>query len=248
MTDIFREVEEDLRRDKYKELWDRFGLYLIGAVVLVVAITSAVVGWDAYRRSQAEQGSAVYTQAVRDAEAMAPREAAAHFREIADKLPDGYRGLARLREAAALADAGDGTAAIALYDDIAAGSEMDEGLRGLAAIKAGILRLDTANIEEMRTRLGGMAEKTSPWRNTARELLGFAHYRAGDYDAAKALFDEIIADPAAAAGVRDRAHVMLAILAPLMPPPPVSQLSGEEGDAGPGSRTPADDTPAADNK
>lgn len=217
MTDIFREVEEDLRHDKYKKLWDRFGLYLIGGAVLVVATTSAVVGWGAYRQSQAEQGSAVYTQAVRDAEGMTASDVAAHFRKAAHELPAGYRGLARLREAAALAEAGDWATAVAIYDDIAAGSEMDEVLRGLAAIKAGVLLLDVADIGEMRTRLGGMAEKTSPWRNAARELLGFAHYRARNYEAAKVRFDEIIADPVASAGLRDRAHVALAILAPLMP-------------------------------
>lgn len=232
MTDIFREVEEDLRRDKYKELWDRFGLYLVGGVVLVVAITSAVVGWGAYRQSQAEQGSAVYTQAVLDAEGMVASDVAVHFRKAANDLPDGYRGLARLREAAALAETGDWATAVAIYDDIAEGTEMDQVLRGLAAIKAGTLLLDVADIEEMRTRLGGMAEKTSPWRNAARELLGFAHYRTGDYEAAKARFDEIIADPVASAGLRDRAHVALAILAPLMP-----QSSGET----------VDDTPVADN-
>ena len=54
MADIFREVEEDIRRDRLQQLWDKYGIYLIGLVVGIIALTSLVVGWRAYTQSQAE--------------------------------------------------------------------------------------------------------------------------------------------------------------------------------------------------
>ena len=44
MADIFNEVEQDLRREQMKRLWDRIGIYVIAVAVLVVAITG---GWRA---------------------------------------------------------------------------------------------------------------------------------------------------------------------------------------------------------
>ncbi len=46
MSDIFREVDEDLRREQFKRLWDRFGTYVIGLAVLIVVVTAGYRGWD----------------------------------------------------------------------------------------------------------------------------------------------------------------------------------------------------------
>jgi hypothetical protein len=42
---FIREVEEELRSDRLKGFWDRFGPILIGAAILVVVATA---GWRGY--------------------------------------------------------------------------------------------------------------------------------------------------------------------------------------------------------
>ena len=42
MSDIIREVDEELRHERYKKLWDRFGLYVIGAALLGVLFRAGV--------------------------------------------------------------------------------------------------------------------------------------------------------------------------------------------------------------
>ena len=37
MSDIFQEVDEEVRREQLKKLWDRYGNYVVAALVLVVA-------------------------------------------------------------------------------------------------------------------------------------------------------------------------------------------------------------------
>lgn len=217
MTDIFREVDEDIRREKYQHLWDRYGVFLIGTAVAIVVVAAAIVGWRAYQLSEAEDASASYNQALRDAEAMTAGEAATYFRAAADDLPNGYKLLARFQEAASRAEAGERDVAIQVYDEIAADDGADPVLRGLANIKAGLLLLDRGSDDDLRARLTPLAEPTAGWRNVAREILGFSAYKSGDYAAAKTRFDEIIADPSAPAGLRDRAHVMNAVLVPKLP-------------------------------
>ncbi len=61
----------------------------------------------------------------------------------------------------------------------------------------------------MVKRLGDMAEPGNPWRNSARELLGLAAYRAGDFSKAVAWFQDIALDPQAPESLRVRAEMII---------------------------------------
>ncbi len=37
MADIFHEVDEEVRRDQFKKLWDRYSIYIVAFAVLIVA-------------------------------------------------------------------------------------------------------------------------------------------------------------------------------------------------------------------
>jgi hypothetical protein len=45
VSDIFREIDEELRRDNFRKLWSRYGRYVIAAVVLVLVVAGAIVAW-----------------------------------------------------------------------------------------------------------------------------------------------------------------------------------------------------------
>jgi len=212
LSDIFREVEEDLRREQLRGLWDKYGIYVLGLAAGIVLATAAVVGWRAYSENQAEKASAAYEEAL--AAAQADEGAAADlFADIAEKSPAGYAALARLQEAAALAEAGETDKAVAAYEELAA-SGSDALLTGLAQIKAAALVMSETSYDDMQLRLGPLAGEGLPWRNFARELLGLSAYEAGRYEESQAHFEEITNDAAATPGLRDRAHVMLAMIAP----------------------------------
>lgn len=226
MADIFREVDEELRRDHLEQLWDKYGAYLIGTAVAIVAVTSAVVGWRTYSASQAEDASLEFTAAV-SAAAGEDADAAAIFSELAENAPSGYAALARLRAAGALTDAGQIEDAIAAYDAIAVDSAMDDTLRELAKVKAGALLVGRTSYDDLATRLVPLANDTTAWRNMAREVLGLAAYREQKFDVADAYFDAIVADNTAPPGLRDRAHVMIALIAPHMSAAAESESTAE---------------------
>ena len=83
------------------------------------------------------------------AEAGKHQEAEAAFAKLATDGTAGYRALARLREAAELAQT-DKAAAVKAYDEIAADKSAGESCRQLAAVRAGFLLVDTAPYSEMR--------------------------------------------------------------------------------------------------
>lgn len=227
MADIFREVEEDIRRDRLQHLWDKYGIYLISLVVGIIALTSLIVGWRAYTQSQAEEASKAFATAVAEA-AQEGADAAAIFTELANRAPSGYAALAQLRAAGVHAEAGEIDKAIAAYDAVAADSSADDMLRDLAKVKSGTLLVGRTSYDDLAIRLVPLAGEGEPWRNPAREALGMAAYAEQKYALAQSYFQSIVGDQTATPGVRDRAHVMLALIAPHVPTSPTVPLEATE--------------------
>lgn len=214
MTDLFREVEEDLRREQYSRLWDKYGLYIIGAAAGIVLIAAAIIGWRAWSHAQKVEASARFDEVARQAERAQPDEAAALFGELAAEAPGGYQTLARLREAAALLEAGDRAAALAAYERVAAQSGAPEMMRGMARIKAAFILVDEASYDDMKLRLQPLLASASPWRENALELLALSAAKAGAWQDVNRNAQAIIDNSASPTGLRDRAHVLQALAAP----------------------------------
>ena len=210
MSDIFREVDEEVRRERLQQIWDRHSGLIIAAAVLVVL---AVAGWRGYEWFEAKKSAESGTQfeaAVTLADEGKHAEAQAAFAKIAVEGSSGYRMLARFREAAELGRT-DQAAAVKTYDALAADSGLGRPLQDLAVVRAGLLLVDTAPLADLNTRLEPLTGVDRPFRHTARELLALGAWRTGDTTAAKRWFDIITADPATPAGTRARIDVLIAL-------------------------------------
>ncbi len=211
MSDIFREVDEDLRREKAEALWKKYGNYLIIAALAIVLGTAGRVGWKHYRENQrataATQYQAVLEQAGRGDDAAV---AASAFRAARAQLPSGYGTLAQLHEAAKLADAGDLRGAIAVYDELSQSG--DPTLAGLAELLAGARLIEAGETGAAQGRLTALVDAGSPWRFTAAELLAVIDLEAGNAAAARGKYESLSQDAEAPANLRARAAQMLRIL------------------------------------
>jgi hypothetical protein len=212
VSDIFNEVDEEVRREQLKRLWDRYSIYIIGAAVLLIL---AVAGWRAYEWSEGRKAAAAggaFQAAVTLSEQGKHADAEAAFAKVAETGTAGYRDLARLRAAAELAQH-DPKAALAAYDALANDNRLPEVLRDLAALRAGFLLVDTGSLADIRQRLEPLTGPDRTFRNTARELLGLAAWRTGDAAAARNWFEMVANDPGASPDRRRRIDMLLALAA-----------------------------------
>jgi hypothetical protein len=212
VSDIFNEVDEEIRREQLKKLWQRYGNYVVALCILVVAGVGAWRGYEWWQAKQAAQAGAAFEQAVTLAEAGKHQEAEAAFAKLATDGTAGYRVLARLREAAELART-DSKAAVSAYDQIAADNNVGRVIQDLAAVRAGFLLVDTAPYSELRARLEPLTAPDRTFRHSAREILALSAWKAGDMTAARQWADMIITDPQTPAATRSRAEVLSELIA-----------------------------------
>ncbi len=212
MTDIFHEVDEEVRREQLKKLWEQYGNYLVALCVLIVVGVGAWRGYEWWQAKQAAQSGAAFEQAVTLAESGKHQEAEAAFAKLAADGTAGYRVLARLREAAELARS-DPKAAITAYDEIAADTGAGQVIQDLATVRAGFLLVDTAPYSEIRSKLEPLTAADRTFRHSAREILALSAWKAGDMTAARQWTDMIMTDPQTPPGTRSRAQVLSELIA-----------------------------------
>jgi hypothetical protein len=212
LADIFDEIEEDLRKERAKKLWDRYGwivLVVAGGFILGVA---GWRGWQWYEHRQASQAAERFLAAAAAAERGETASAAAAFAELSRDAPAGYRVLARLREAGLKARLGETAEAVALYETLARDSAVPPLYRDLATLYAALHQADSGDPQTLADRLAPLAAPGGAFRYSAMELLAVLAERRGDRAEARRLLEALAADGAAPDGVRRRAGQILGAL------------------------------------
>lgn len=212
MSDIFREVDEDLRHEQYKKLWDRFGPYVIGAAVLIVAATAGFRGWEYWQGQRAAASGDRFIESIEASQAGNHEQAIDILEDLAAGSSGDYPVLAGFRLAAERAATGDLSGAVEEYDAIAGRSGVPDEVRNFARIRAAFIEVDNASADALRDRIGDLADTGNPWRHTARELIGLAAWRDGDNDTARAQFEAIVNDAETPGDLRQRAEVLLDLI------------------------------------
>lgn len=209
---FFREVDEAVRHDQYKRLWDRFGVYIIVLAAILIAGVAGYKGWSFWKERESQRAGAEFVQAMVLENESDPAKATEAFEALADDAPQGYRVLSRFQIAAGQAKAGETDKAVTAYDALATDGSVDPILQGLATLQAATLRLDEADYAEMERRLKGLIEGNTAWRFSARELLGLSAYQHKNMRTAEEQFSALLGDQGTPPNMRDRANMMLALI------------------------------------
>lgn len=214
MSEFYAEVDEEVRREQLKKLWDQYSIYIIALALLIIA---GVGGWRAYQYvegQKAAEAGAAFNKALELADQNKHPEAEAAFADLAGKAPYGYRMLARFHQAAEVA-VRDKAAAAKLYDALAADRSIGAEQQELARLRAAGLLVDTAPYADIKQRLEADAGPSGTFRHAARELLALSAWHANDAAAARQWLDMIALDGETPPGLRSRAEALQALLPPV---------------------------------
>jgi len=216
VVDIFDEVDEELRAERAQQLLKRYSGLIIAAVLVIVGAVAGWQGWHWYEARQDQAAATEYLTAMTLADATAAGSSAASraaaiaaFDRLTGTAPEGYRTLARLRQAALKAEAGDKAGAASLWDQVAGDSSADPLLRDLASLLWAAHQIDSGDPALVEARLKPLAAPDNPWHALAQEQQALLDMRQGRNDEAKATLRRLAQDTTAPNGVRGRAGGLL---------------------------------------
>jgi hypothetical protein len=205
---FIREVNEEIRQDRAKLLWDAYGPFVIGLALLVVIGTAAWVAWDYWTESRANQSGDRFSQALTLANDGKSDEALAALKALEEDGYGAYPVLARLRAATVLADKKDFAGAVAEFDAVAADTSIPVAIRDMARLRAAFVLVDNGAYADVAARVEPLTADGHALRHSAREALGLSAWKEGRAADALGLFDQVSADADAPRNVRERATLM----------------------------------------
>jgi len=203
LSDIFREVEEDVRREKLTKFWKAYGDYLIALAAVIIIGIAGFQLWQRYEAKQRGAASVAFSAAQRIND---PAAAAVAFSDLAKTAPKGYRLLARLEQAHSMLASGQRDGALALYKEIA--NEDKGGPGAVARLRQGWALADTSSRADLESLLAPLREPPGAWKQMADEILAYSDYHNNQIAKAATEFAALANDANAPQQLRVRAKAM----------------------------------------
>jgi hypothetical protein len=211
VTDLFEEVEEQLRSDRYKQFAQKALPWMLGIAAAVLVAFLGYWGYDAYRDKQIATASEQYSAAVDAMAAGDKAKAQQLWTEVSKSDAKGYKALSLMHLAAAALEARKPADAVKLFDEAAAAAP-DPVIGDAARLKSAFALLDTAPLKDLEGRLKPLMEEGRPYRVQAREALAFAKLNAGDLAGARGDFVLISQSLDAQQGAQARAQAAIGLI------------------------------------
>ena len=200
-----REVDENLRRDQLRESAERYGKWIVAAVILFLAAVGGYIYWQHRQNEQAVADSEAMSAALDKVGSGNVKGAEADMIPLSESSNDVTRSRAMLARAAFAIQRNDRKAATELFNKVAADEDAPQPLRDLATVRATMTSFDSMKPDEVITRLKPLVEPGKPFFGTAGELTAMAMLAKGDRAGAGQLFARIAADRQVPESIRSRA-------------------------------------------
>ncbi len=207
-----KEVDDEMRTDQFKSLWNRYGIMIAGAALAIILGTSAFKGYEWWRDTQASKSGDMFLAALTQAKDQKPDDALKSLDELQKTGFGSYPLLARMRAATVMAAQGKGKDAVAAFDAIAADGSVDASIRDMARLRAALLLVDNGTYEDVAKHAELLTADTNALRHSAREALGLSAWKAGKAKEAEGFFQSIADDKETPRALSDRADLMLSII------------------------------------
>jgi hypothetical protein len=224
VSDIFQEVEEDVRRERYEKLWKQYGNYIIAAAVLLVLAVAGYQFWRTYNLRQRQAFSDRFQAAQQLSASGKLAEAETQYGALAKDAPGGYATLAKFHLAGVYLEEGKRDQSVALLRELATNS--DQVLAATARLRLAWIMADAAPKAEISPIVQPLIGPQSPWRFAAQEVLAYVDLRTGSRSDAESEYAKLAEDANAPQSLRQRAIAISAFLKAnpntslIAPPPP----------------------------
>lgn len=219
--DLFKEVDEDIRAEKLHYLMRRYAKFIVLACIVILIAIGAWQFQQWQQRKAFLNASASYLQIMQQVDPMSKQniddktthEAVGRLSQLSKHAPQSIRVLSQLKQASLLVDQGKIKEASSIWDAIRFDKTASSDFRSLANILWVENNIDTAKTKELHSRINELLSEKTPWYAMAKECEGLLDLKSGKLIEAKQVFGQLSIDPNVSPGIKQRASVMLQIMA-----------------------------------
>ena len=223
---LMREVDDEIRRDKYHDAWRKYRVYIIGTIASIVLVVASDTLWKAHEKKTQASASDLYATTLEKSKAEGV-DISSIWAENRSELNGGYIELSYLQEGAALIKAGKIDEALIAYDDLASNSDIDERLRDLALLLASRIEYQQGKYAEARGRLVTLSGNENLWTYSANETLALIDIAEGNINSAVDKLSYIAKSATAPIAIKQRVEELRQLLEPEMTIDEISSPSTE---------------------
>ena len=213
MSDVFQEVDEELREEKYKSIWRKFRYYLIGGLILFILGIAVNAFWKDYNLKEINERSERFFTAIEMAQedkvnAIALLE---EFANQEEKNSEYNALIARFTEAAIRRSEKDFNGALVIYQSLEENnvSNFYEDYAKLSSVE---MLIALNNKKDAKLILDDLISNTSDLKYIAMEYMGYLEIDEGNFSKAQTIFTNIADDALSSVNMKNRSREVLSIL------------------------------------
>ena len=207
-NEFIREVDEDIRQKQINDLWKKYGKFVIGIAVGIVAIVAGRAIYTSIVESKYSEQAMLYSQAI----SMNNSEISTALDPLLNSDVDAYEILATFKKVELAIENDDKSGAIGILDQFINNSTVPEVYKEMATIQVSLLELDTASVDQIRSRLSLIINSDSKYQYFASEIMALSELRSGDAGAAKSRLQALIDNENASGSIKTRAEQYLSVI------------------------------------
>lgn len=209
---FIREIDEELKNEKLKKIWDKYGLFIILFVVVVISATVSFETFRSWNEKRNQEFSDTYAYALNLQNQGRYAEAMETLEKLQKSKKAVYSNIAEIQMANILMEQNKVEEAIAILENVVATKDFNPQMKQIAIIKLASYKLDYAPSQEIQDMLAPLVSENGVWTNIAKELLAMLAVRENDFERAKSLYQEISVAGNTPDSLKARAQDMLNVI------------------------------------
>lgn len=213
--EFLEEIENDIRKEKFLQLWKQYGKKITTGVISCAVIVVAYNFWSYYERNKQAQISDKFVTAQEFVAQGKTDQAITLLNTLSHDSKGSYQHLSLFQKAGLLLqENSESKEAIDLYEKLATNTKIDLLWRNLATLLSVMAKMNQKNFstEDLLKEIEPIASDQNPWHHYANEIKGILLHNKGESLKALELFARLVQDKQTPSGISMRSRLMVPIV------------------------------------
>ena len=203
MSNILRQIDEDLRKDKLLRIWKLYGIYIIGFILICLL---SLGGYQYYLSSVHSKNEAIVEKYINAINSSDINVSINQLNELDESSNSYIKGLAKLKRTELYFTTEKKDQALELLESISTDKSLDRIIRDTALYKYLMVKLDVMDKDSYLKIIDSEHLKESKFKYLFKELKGLKLLIEGDQINSQEIFESIISDKDSPIDIRTRAE------------------------------------------